>query len=66
VAPGVVETNVSNFTKAEAGRDVALYIQAPKASCAVRRRGGVVAFVASEDARWITGDTIYGDGGSKL
>jgi 3-oxoacyl-[acyl-carrier protein] reductase len=28
--------------------------------------GGVVAFLASEDARWITGDTIYVDVGSKL
>jgi 3-oxoacyl-[acyl-carrier protein] reductase len=28
--------------------------------------GGVVAFLASEDARWITGDTIHVDGGSKL
>ena len=28
--------------------------------------GVVVAFLASEDARWITGDTIHVDGGSKL
>jgi len=28
--------------------------------------GGVIAFLASEDARWITGDTIRVDGGSKL
>jgi enoyl-[acyl-carrier-protein] reductase (NADH) len=28
--------------------------------------GGVVAFLASNDARWITGDTIHADGGSKL
>jgi NAD(P)-dependent dehydrogenase (short-subunit alcohol dehydrogenase family) len=26
----------------------------------------VVAFLASQDARWITGDTIRVDGGSKL
>jgi NAD(P)-dependent dehydrogenase (short-subunit alcohol dehydrogenase family) len=25
-----------------------------------------VAFLASQDARWITGDTIRVDGGSKL
>ena len=26
----------------------------------------VVAFLASDDARWITGDTVKVDGGSKL
>ncbi len=26
----------------------------------------VVAFLASDDARWITGDSIHVDGGSKL
>jgi len=28
--------------------------------------GCVVAFLASEDARWTTGDTIHVDGGWKL
>ena len=28
--------------------------------------GGVVAFLASDEARWITGDTVRVDGGSKL
>jgi NAD(P)-dependent dehydrogenase (short-subunit alcohol dehydrogenase family) len=28
--------------------------------------GEVIAFLATEDARWITGDTIRVDGGSKL
>jgi 3-oxoacyl-[acyl-carrier protein] reductase len=28
--------------------------------------GSVVAFLASQDARWITGATIHVDGGSKL
>jgi NAD(P)-dependent dehydrogenase (short-subunit alcohol dehydrogenase family) len=28
--------------------------------------GDAVAFLASSDARWITGDTLRVDGGSKL
>jgi NAD(P)-dependent dehydrogenase (short-subunit alcohol dehydrogenase family) len=28
--------------------------------------GAVVAFLASDEARWITGDTLRVDGGSKL
>ena len=66
VAPGVVETNMSDFTKTEAGRDFALGMQALKRLAQPDDIGGVVAFLASEDARWITGDTIHVDGGSKL
>jgi 3-oxoacyl-[acyl-carrier protein] reductase len=66
VAPGAVETDVSNFTKTEAGRDTALGMQALKRLAQPDDIGGVVAFLASEDARWITGDTIRVDGGSKL
>jgi 3-oxoacyl-[acyl-carrier protein] reductase len=66
VAPGVVETEMSNFTKRDAGRDFALGMQALKRLAQPDDIGGVVAFLASEDARWITGDTIHVDGGSKL
>ena len=66
VAPGVVETDMSNFTKTDAGRDFALGMQALKRLAQPDDIGGVVAFLASEDARWITGDTIHVDGGSKL
>ncbi len=66
VAPGVVETDMSNFTKTEAGRDIALGMQALKRLAQPDDIGGVIAFLASEDARWITGDTIRVDGGSKL
>ena len=66
VAPGVVETDMSNFTKTDAGRDLALGMQALKRLAQPDDIGGVVAFLASEDARWISGDTIHVDGGSKL
>ncbi len=66
VAPGVVETDMSTFTKTDAGRDFALGMQALKRLAQPDDIGGVVAFLASEDARWITGDTIHVDGGSKL
>ena len=66
VAPGIVETDMSNFTKTEAGRNVALNMQALKRIAQPDDVGGVVAFLASDAARWITGDTVHVDGGSKL
>jgi NAD(P)-dependent dehydrogenase (short-subunit alcohol dehydrogenase family) len=66
VAPGVVATDMSSFTKTDAGRDYALSIQALKRLAQPDDIGGVIAFLASEDARWVTGDTIRVDGGSKL
>src|SRR4029077_15140934 len=66
VAPGVVETDMSNFTKTENGRNFALGMQALKRIAQPDDIGGVVAFLASEEARWITGDIIHVDGGSKL
>jgi 3-oxoacyl-[acyl-carrier protein] reductase len=66
VAPGVVETDLSTFTKTENGRNSALGMQALKRIAQPDDIGGVVAFLASEEARWITGDIIHVDGGSKL
>jgi 3-oxoacyl-[acyl-carrier protein] reductase len=66
VAPGVVGTDMSNFTKTDAGRDYTLGMQALKRLAQPDDIGGVVAFLASDAARWITGDTIRVDGGSKL
>jgi 3-oxoacyl-[acyl-carrier protein] reductase len=66
VAPGVVATDMSSFTKTEAGRDVALGMQALKRIAQPDDIGGVVAFLASDNAPWITGETIHVDGGSKL
>jgi 3-oxoacyl-[acyl-carrier protein] reductase len=66
VAPGVVTTEMSNFTKTEAGRDYVLGLQTLKRLAQPDDLGDVVAFLASSEARWITGDTIHVDGGSKL
>jgi 3-oxoacyl-[acyl-carrier protein] reductase len=57
---------MSNFTKTEAGRDLAVGIQALKRLAQPDDIGGVVAFLASEDGRWTSGHTIHVDGGSKL
>jgi 3-oxoacyl-[acyl-carrier protein] reductase len=66
VAPGVVQTDMSNFAKTDAGREYALGMQALKRIAQPDDIGGVVAFIVSEEARWITGDIIHVDGGSKL
>jgi 3-oxoacyl-[acyl-carrier protein] reductase len=66
VAPGVVDTDISSFTKTEAGREVTLGMQALKRIAQPDDIGDVVAFLASSAARWITGDTVRVDGGSKL
>jgi 3-oxoacyl-[acyl-carrier protein] reductase len=66
VAPGVIDTDMSNFTKTEAGRDVALGMQALKRLGKPEDVADVVAFMASDGARWITGASIPVDGGSKL
>jgi 3-oxoacyl-[acyl-carrier protein] reductase len=66
VAPGVIDTDMSNFTKTEAGREVALAMQALKRLGKPEDIADVVAFLASDAARWITGASIPVDGGSKL
>jgi NAD(P)-dependent dehydrogenase (short-subunit alcohol dehydrogenase family) len=66
VAPGVIDTDMSNFTKTEAGREVARGMQALKRIGKPEDVADVVAFIASDGARWITGASIPVDGGSKL
>jgi NAD(P)-dependent dehydrogenase (short-subunit alcohol dehydrogenase family) len=66
VAPGVIDTDMSNFTKTEAGRETTLGMQALKRIGKPEDVADVVAFVASDAARWITGASIPVDGGSKL
>ena len=66
VAPGIIDTDMSNFTKTEVGREVALGMQALKRIGKPEDVADVVAFMASDGARWITGASIPVDGGSKL
>jgi 3-oxoacyl-[acyl-carrier protein] reductase len=66
VAPGVIDTDMSNFTKTEAGREVTLGMQSLKRIGKPEDIADVVAFVASDGARWITGASIPVDGGTKL
>ena len=66
VAPGVIDTDMSNFTKTQAGQEAALGMQALKRIAQPDDIAPVVAFLASDDARWITGASIQVDGGSKL
>jgi len=66
VAPGVIDTDMSNFTKTEDGRKTVMSMQALKRIGRPDDVASVIAFLASDDARWITGDSIAVDGGSKL
>jgi 3-oxoacyl-[acyl-carrier protein] reductase len=66
VAPGVVDTDMSSFTKTDTGREITLGMQALKRIARPEDIAGAVAFLASDSARWITGDTLHVDGGSKL
>jgi 3-oxoacyl-[acyl-carrier protein] reductase len=66
VAPGVVDTDMSNFARTDTGRDYTLGIQAIKRVAKPDDIGPAIAFLASDNARWITGHTLRVDGGSKL
>ena len=66
VAPGGIDTDMSNLMKTDAGREVVLGMQALKRIGKPEDVADVVAFMASDGARWITGASIPVDGGSKL
>jgi len=66
VAPGVIDTDMSHFTKTEEGRTAVMGMQTLKRIGQPDDVASVIAFLASDEARWITGDTIAVDGGSRL
>jgi 3-oxoacyl-[acyl-carrier protein] reductase len=66
VAPGVIATDMSSFTKTEGGRELTLSMQALKRIGEPSDVADVIAFLASEKSRWITGVSLPVDGGSKL
>src|SRR5713101_8623219 len=55
VAPGVIDTDMSNLVKTDEGKSFVLGMQALKRIGQPDDVGSVVAFLASQDARWITG-----------
>jgi 3-oxoacyl-[acyl-carrier protein] reductase len=65
VAPGVIETDMSNFTKSTAGREIAINSQALKRIGRPADVADVIAFLSSDGARWVTGASIPVDGGTK-
>src|ERR1700682_4754435 len=66
IAPGAIDTDMSNLKKTEAGREMTLGMQALKRIGKPEDVADVVAFLATDTARWITGASIPVDGGSKL
>jgi 3-oxoacyl-[acyl-carrier protein] reductase len=66
VAPGVIDTDMSSFVRSDEGRDYTLSIQALQRIGHPDDIAEVVAFLASDAARWVTGDTLQAGGGSKI
>ncbi|WP_306461943.1 SDR family NAD(P)-dependent oxidoreductase [Spongiactinospora gelatinilytica] len=65
VAPGVIETDMNAALTEE-------HLAAARAASTFKRLGtpddiaDIIAFVASDDARWVTGQYIDATGGAKL
>jgi 3-oxoacyl-[acyl-carrier protein] reductase len=66
IAPGVIETDMASMIKSEAGRTMVLGLQALQRIGQPGDVADVVEFLVSNDARWITGDVLAVDGGTKL
>jgi len=66
VAPGVIDTDMSSFVRSNEGRDYTLGMQALQRIGHADDVADVATFLASDAARWVTGDTIQVGGGSKI
>jgi 3-oxoacyl-[acyl-carrier protein] reductase len=66
VAPGVIDTDMSSFVRSDDGRDYTLGIQSLQRIGHPDDVADVIVFLASDAARWVTGDTIQAGGGSKI
>jgi NAD(P)-dependent dehydrogenase (short-subunit alcohol dehydrogenase family) len=66
VAPGVIDTDMSSFVRSDEGRQFTLSMQALQRVGHADDVADVIAFLASDAARWVTGDTVQVGGGSKL
>lgn len=66
VAPGIVQTAMSSFVETAEGREIAFGLQALKRVAQPDDIADAITFLASDAARWITGDILHVDGGSRL
>jgi NAD(P)-dependent dehydrogenase (short-subunit alcohol dehydrogenase family) len=65
VAPGAIETDPRRGSSADGNQSI-LNLQALQRFAQPEDVADVIAFLSSNDARWISGDVIPVDGGSKL
>ncbi|WP_260483783.1 SDR family NAD(P)-dependent oxidoreductase [Sphingomicrobium flavum] len=66
VAPGAIDTDMSAWLRSDEGAANAKSIQALQRVGKPEDIAGVAAFLASNDAGWVTGQVIDASGGSKL
>jgi NAD(P)-dependent dehydrogenase (short-subunit alcohol dehydrogenase family) len=66
VAPGVIDTDLASFVRSPEGKAYTLGMQSLKRIGQPDDIADTIAFLASDSARWITGEIIEASGGSKL
>ncbi len=66
VAPGAIETDMSAWLGTDEGVETAHSIQSIKRVGRAADVARVVAFLASDESGWVTGQTIEASGGTKL